>query len=135
MKDRDALAAAAMQLVGVPFRLHGRDPRLGLDCVGVLVAAFAAIGRVPRLPLHYRLRRANISDFLTGARELGLVDASGSLAPGDVLVVKPGPAQFHAAIVTQSKTIVHAHAGLGHVVASPAPLPWPVEHHWRLPDR
>ena len=34
-----AIAAAARALVGVPFRLQGRDPALGLDCVGLVGAA------------------------------------------------------------------------------------------------
>jgi hypothetical protein len=29
---------------------------------------------------------------------------------------------------------VHAHAGLRRVVTTPAPLPWPIECHWRLAD-
>ena len=37
-----ALAAAAESLVGTRFRLHGRDPDTGLDCVGLLAASLAA---------------------------------------------------------------------------------------------
>ena len=132
MTEQAALAAAAMRLVGVRFRLQGRSPEHGLDCVGVLVAAFATIGRVPLVPLHYRMRRTHIGDFVRAAREVGLADANGPLMAGDVLVVRPGPAQFHAAIVGPERSIVHAHAGIGRVVASPAPLPWPLIHHWRL---
>ena len=35
----EALATAAEQLIGIPFRLHGRNPETGLDCVGVVAAA------------------------------------------------------------------------------------------------
>lgn len=34
-----ALDAAAAKLVGAPFRHQGRDPRYGIDCLGVLVHA------------------------------------------------------------------------------------------------
>ena len=40
-----AIAAAARALVGVPFRLQGRDPALGLDCVGLVGAAMRAAAR------------------------------------------------------------------------------------------
>jgi len=102
--------------------------------VGVLVIALAAAGRTPRLPLQYTLRRTSISDFVTAAAEGGLVPAGEDMAAGDILVVKPGAAQFHAGICGFGNIVVHAHAGLGRVVLSPAPLPWPLEHHWRLPS-
>jgi cell wall-associated NlpC family hydrolase len=41
---REAIAAAALSLVDIPFKHHGRDESLGLDCAGVLVAAFAKLG-------------------------------------------------------------------------------------------
>jgi cell wall-associated NlpC family hydrolase len=48
------LATAAETLVGSRFRLHGRDPETGLDCVGVVAAAMAAIGQSPPSPLDIR---------------------------------------------------------------------------------
>jgi hypothetical protein len=135
MTDQDALAAAAMRLIGAPFRLNGRDPRRGLDCVGVLLAGLSAIGREPVVPLQYRLRRTNIDEFVTAARDIGLMDVCGSPIAGDLLVARPGPAQFHAAVVGFGNGIVHAHAGLGRVVLSPAPMCWPLEKHWRLSDQ
>jgi hypothetical protein len=126
------MALAAMNLVGVRFLLGGRNPQQGLDCVGVLVIALAAAGRTPRLPLDYTLRRTNISDFVAAAAEVGLVSVDDCLVAGDLIVAKAGPAQFHAGVCGIGDTVVHAHASLGRVVLSPAPLPWPLEHHWRL---
>lgn len=51
-----AIAAAARALVGVPFRLQGRDPALGLDCVGLVGAAMRAAGYAPMMPGDYGLR-------------------------------------------------------------------------------
>ena len=42
-----ALAEAALGLLGVPFRLHGRDPATGLDCVGLVAEALRRAGRRP----------------------------------------------------------------------------------------
>lgn len=132
MTPRTAMARAAMDLVGAPFRFYGRDPQRGVDCVGVLVIALAAAGRAPQLPLEYSLRRTSIAEFEAAARQVGLVPADGELLEGDFIIARPGPAQFHGGVCGFENTIVHAHAGLGRVVLSPAPLPWPLEHHWRL---
>ena len=50
-----AIAAAARALVGVPFRLQGRDPVLGLDCVGLVGAAMRAAGYAPVSYTHLTL--------------------------------------------------------------------------------
>lgn len=129
----DALAAAAERLVGTPFRLHGRDPARGLDCVGLVAAALAAIGRGAFAPVGYRLRQAGIERFIAAASRSGLAAAAGAIEPGDVLLARPGPAQHHLVIAATAGGFVHAHAGLGRVVLTPAPAPpWPVDHHWRL---
>lgn len=127
-----AVAEAALGLVGVRFRLHGRDPTRGLDCVGVVVAALAAVGRVAHLPARYALRRNDVDVFVAAAEAVGLAPGSGRLEAGDVVVLRPSAVQFHAAIIGRGGDFVHAHAGLGRVVLSPLPLPWPLNHHWRL---
>jgi cell wall-associated NlpC family hydrolase len=126
-----ALAAAAERLVGVPFRLHGRDPARGLDCVGLVAAALGEIGRPALVPAGYRLRQLEVDGFLGAAARSGLAQAAGPIEPGDVLLVRPGPAQHHLVVVAAGG-FVHAHAGLGRIVLTPAPLGWPVEHRWRL---
>jgi cell wall-associated NlpC family hydrolase len=126
------LAAAAERLVGVRFVLRGRDPARGLDCVGLVAASLAAIDRPASAPAGYRLRQTAIEPFLDAAARCGLAEAAGPAEPGDVLLVRPGPAQHHLVIAATAGGFVHAHAGLGQVVLTPAPLSWPVEHHWRL---
>ena len=127
-----ALAAAAERLVGTPFRLHGRDPVRGLDCVGLVAVALAATGRPAAVPAGYRLRRARIDRILDAAAVAGLAEANGAIEAGDVLLVRPGPGQHHLVVAAACGGFIHAHAGLGRVVATPAPLAWPVARHWRL---
>jgi hypothetical protein len=62
----------------------------------------------------------------------GLAAAAGPTRAGDVLLIRPGPAQHHLVIAATAGGFVHAHAGLRRVVLTPAPLGWTVEHHWRL---
>jgi cell wall-associated NlpC family hydrolase len=58
--------AAGKTLVGVRFRLQGRDAATGLDCVGVIVAAYAAAG----------VRLAAIDDYALRGFELGRAEAA-----------------------------------------------------------
>ncbi|BBC71591.1 conserved hypothetical protein [Altererythrobacter sp. B11] len=127
-----ALADAAAQLIGAPFRLHGRHPETGLDCIGVVDTALRHIGRTPPPTPDYRLRRLGIADFLPLAPAVGLVESAGPPQPGDVLLARPGPAQFHLLIAGREGGFIHAHAGLRRVVASPAPLARPLLRLWRL---
>jgi cell wall-associated NlpC family hydrolase len=126
------LAKAAESHAGAPFRLHGRDPRTGLDCVGLVLAAMADIGRPALLPLRYGLRNSDAERFRHLPTIAGFTDAGAPFQPGDVLLIEPGPAQLHLAVVSSEGGIVHAHAGLRRVVHTPFPLCWPVTGQWRL---
>lgn len=130
--EGEALARAAQALVGTRFRLHGRDPATGLDCVGLAAAALAAIGRVCVAPACYALRNSDIAQALAFAPGAGLHEAEGPVRTGDVLLVQSGPAQHHLVIAASGGRLIHAHAGLRRVVATPGPLAWPILHHWRL---
>ncbi len=129
------LAAAARSLVGAPFRLHGRDPATGLDCVGVVAAALALCGASPPDPRGYGLRNRDVTRWLDLAHLAGLTLAEHDERPGDVVLVRPGPGQHHLMILVGSDGFVHAHAGLRRVVIQPGPLSWPVERRWRLAEQ
>ena len=127
------LAYAAEGFVGASFRLHGRDPIRGLDCVGLILLAMAEIGRPVRLPVSYQLRNLEPERFLELPAAAGFVEpANAELEDGDVLAFAPGPGQLHLAVVGIGGGIIHSHAGLRRVVRTPFPLPWPIVGHWRL---
>ena len=128
------LAQAAERLIGTPFRLHGRDPQTGLDCVGLLHAALRACGHPGLPPFAYALHNSDITAGLLALHDAGLTGATGPCEPGDVRLVRAGPAQVHLLIAAPGNRFVHTHAGLRRVAATPAPLPWPVLRHWRLAD-
>lgn len=134
MNDAQALANAAHALVGTPFQLRGTDPATGLDCIGLVRAALVAIGRSPPALPHYAMRNLDLSRFAAVIPAAGFAKAEGALQPGDLLLLRPSAAQYHLAIVGHSPCLIHAHGGLGRVVASPAPLPWPTLARWRLHD-
>lgn len=109
--------AAARALIGVPFRLQGRNPAVGLDCVGLVWAAYAEAGHVLRAPAHYPLRgweRERIEAVLVGAGFHRVTDP----CDGDVALIALAARQFHLGIIGAA-SFVHAHAGLRRVVETP----------------
>lgn len=127
----EGLAEAALALLGCPFRLHGRDPATGLDCVGLVVAALAASGGNPVAPTGYGLRNLDIEQWLPLAGRSGLAAASGPPIAGDVILIALANCQHHLAIAADAETVVHAHAGLRCVVRQPADPTWNVQARWR----
>ena len=91
----DALAEAALGLVGCPFRLYGREPDTGLDCVGLVSAALAASGAQPVVPTGYGLRNLSVDLWLPLAERSGLEPSSGLLCAGDVLAFPAGEENGH----------------------------------------
>lgn len=126
------LAAKALALVGVPFRLHGRDPATGLDCVGVLAAALTACGATPRLPNGYVLRNRSLPELGQFVVGNGLAPAAPPLAAGDVVLVRTGPCQVHLLIAAGNEHFVHAHAGLRRIICGELPADWAILRHWRI---
>ncbi|AJA07528.1 hypothetical protein SKP52_02995 [Sphingopyxis fribergensis] len=118
-------------MVGVAFRPQGRDPVTGLDCVGLVWAAYAAAGCRLVRPVGYPLRgwsRERIEAALTAA---GFVAAVGSAHAGDVALIAYPAGQFHL-VILGSASFVHAHAGLRRVVETPLDRPICGLAWWRL---
>lgn len=127
----EQLATAARNLIGVRFRLHGRDASIGLDCLGLIGAALAACCQNAILPSGYTLRSRHRPETEVLASSLGFEPVSGPRRPGDLLMLRPDACQYHFALATGLRDIVHAHAGLGRVVEGPLPDAWPIAGHWR----
>lgn len=126
----EGIARRARSLVGVRFRPQGRDPMLGLDCVGT--AAAAADIPPQRVRADYELRGQHLAAIEHELCDLGCRPVPPErAAAGDVLVCKAGPAQFHI-VVRAWTSFIHADAGLRRVVERPLPLPWPVVGAWRF---
>ena len=126
------VAQTALDLIGVPFLLHGRSADAGLDCVGLAGLCLSAAGEDAAVPTDYRLRgqqKARACTYFDEGQFSRVSD--GSVVAGDILLLEPGVRQIHLAVVTHAGA-VHAHMGLGRVVATPLPLPWPTIAQWRL---
>ena len=127
-----AIVDAARGAVGARFRLHGRDPAFGLDCVGLAALAYRAGGFSGEIPGGYALRGGD------PVAVAAMIDASGLARtpeerPGDLVLCASGPGQLHLAIQSDDG-VIHADAALRRVVERPGPVPWPVIARWRMPD-
>lgn len=104
-------------MIGARFRRQGRDPATGLDCVGLVWAAYVAAGRELVAPAGYPLRgwtRARIEAALAAAGFERVEDRR----VGDVVLIALAAGQFHLGVMGPA-SFVHAHAGLRRVVETP----------------
>lgn len=117
-------------MIGVRFRAQGRDVAGGLDCVGLVWAAYAAAGRVLPVPGSYPLRgwgRDRVEAALVAA---GFGPAHGR-CEGDVALIGFRGEQFHLGLIGPT-SLVHAHAGLRRVVETPLDEAMREAAVWRL---
>jgi cell wall-associated NlpC family hydrolase len=104
-------------MIGVRFRPQGCDPATGLDCAGLVWAAYAAAGRRLVRPAGYPLRgwqRGRIAAALIAAGFVAVADRR----VGDVALIALAAGQFHLGMMG-TESLVHAHAGLRRVVETP----------------
>lgn len=132
MSARGRVAAAALEMVGARYRLQGRDPAFGLDCVGLAGLALRAAGCRDEIPGGYALRGGTASAMLALVDRQALIRVDRAL-PGDLMLFAAGPAQFHLAIKTV-RGFVHADAMLRRVVERPGDAPWPMIAAWMPAD-
>lgn len=121
----------ARRLAGARFRPQGYDPATGLDCVGLVWAAYAAAGRRLVRPRDYPLRGWSEERIIAGLRRAGFVPAGGPRQSGDVGLVALAAGQFHLALLGPDRC-VHAHAGLRRVVEAPIDAVLMAAPRWRL---
>lgn len=134
MERSEAIVRAARGCIGARFRAQGRDPDLGLDCIGLAGFAFAAAGVKLRLPSDYALRGRARERLARAAAEFGFTSvAPGKEAAGDLLLMRTGPGQEHLAI-RSAYGIIHADARLRRVVELKGAAPWPIVAAWRAPE-
>lgn len=116
--------------MGARFRVHGRTPEEGLDCVGLVAWALSAGGWRGEVPSGYRLRSGDLGRIAGLIEAVGLVRVE-EVRAGDVVLAVSGPGQVHLAVLT-GEGFVHADAMLRRVVERPGAVPWPVIGFWRF---
>ena len=120
------IVSRARALIGTRFRLHGRDPASGLDCVGLITCACPAITQPPK---GYALRGGTAAGFAAMFVANGMMQRDGAPGVGDVLLLQPSAVQFHLGIWC-GDSLIHADGILRRVVETPGPLMWPLVSGW-----
>lgn len=110
---REQIVTEARSLLGVPFLHQGRNPQLGLDCVGLCVEIARRVDYPEIIDLEAYKRTPSASDLLELLRaNLDEIDLS-EVGIGDVYLMKMGGAKpRHVAIKTSEKEMVHALSSL-----------------------
>lgn len=122
---------AAQEMIGARFRAQGDDPATGLDCAGLVWAAYARAGLRLAKPKDYPLRgwaRSRIEATLAMA---GFEAACGPARVGDVILIVHAAQQYHLGLMG-TDSFVHAHAGLRRVVETPCDAAVSAAARWRL---
>src|SRR3546814_12107890 len=96
-------------MVGVRFRPQGKDPVTGLDCVGLVWAAYAAAGRRLVRPANYPLRGWRLERIEGALVVADFVRADDATRDGDVALIGHPAAQYHPGL-TGPETFINAHA-------------------------
>jgi len=122
------VADRARALVGTRFRAQGRDPRHGLDCVGLVLAAHGLGADLVRRD--YRLRGDHLREMIAAFEPHFRRISKSRRRPGDVLLMQVAADQMHIAIATDTG-FIHADAKLGAVVETPGQPAWKVRALYR----
>ena len=121
----------ARALVGTRFRPQGRDARFGLDCVGLVLAAY----RLPPASVrgNYGLRGTARAEIEAAIQPWFRRVPTSWLRDGDLMLVQAAADILHLGI-RSNDGMVHADARFG-VVERPGASPWPVLAIYRLRPR
>lgn len=120
-------------MIGVRFRAQGHDPAGGLDCVGLVWAAYAAAGKRLARPGDYPLRGWSPGRIEAALMAAGFRSADGPACVGDVALIAHPARQYHLVLLGPD-SFIHAHAGLRRVVETPLDAMTCGAARWRLCD-
>lgn len=119
---RDVVDAAA-SYIGTPFSHQGRQPGLGLDCIGLVLCAFWACGYQPheyttygRAPKPTTMRRELL-------QECRVLERGEPWQPADLLWFRIRAHPQHVAMWT-GRDMIHAFSRVGKVVRQPLDSAW-----------
>ena len=125
--------AAVEALIGTPFLHQGREPAIGLDCVGVPMAAAEAVGHRLLVPEGgYSLHPQE--DKLTAGLWVVAKPVGGGIEeakPGDILQITAGRQACHCGVYVGANVMVHANRRAKKVCRSVVE-PGKVKGVWRL---
>lgn len=120
------VAERARTLVGTRFRPQGRDPRIGLDCIGLALCAFGIPADAVRRDYRMRGRHRPAIEAILEQwfRPVGAISC------GDLLLCQISEEQMHLAI-SGHQSFIHADARIRAVVEVAGSPPWRIAGAYR----
>ena len=127
ISTQERFARAAARLEGVPFVEHGRDPKVGLDCVGLVLVPAKKVGvRFEDRPYvtvpgsDYWTTMVATIETLADAVDGAKGDAS-KWERGDILGIRFGPMKNHLSVYLGGGLMIHAYdaTAIRRVVVTP----------------
>ena len=110
------MLAAARRCLGTPFHHQGRQPGVGLDCIGLIIVAMTAAGLRVQDQQDYGPRPDGQS-LVAGLLAHGAVPVS-DIMPSDILLFRYDQQPQHVALAMDEQSMIHAFAPAGRVVES-----------------
>lgn len=129
MQDKIAsvLVRSARECIGSRFRLQGRDPQWGLDCVGLVIWSAQQAGVILQDQFDYSLhddpQRLDNALNQTLLENIVFIEDDVRLHAGDIVRFVAGGTSMHLGIVTP-KTLIHADARLRRIVEHRLDADW-----------
>jgi len=117
MKEENLAAkivTAARTCVGTPFHHQGRQPGIGLDCIGLIVIALRAIGYDVSDRTDYSPRPDGQS-LVNALKEHGMTRTD-NIQAGCILLFRYDHQPQHVALATGTNTMIHSFAPARQVV-------------------
>lgn len=119
-------------LIGVPFAIGGRDPSIGLDCVGLLLEVYRRAGIImPSVPGGYGDTWGSDWEIIREMERLGWSRITGTVQALDAVLVpdRDSGLPTHVGVLLDESRVLHAHRSCGVVVTPLRALR--VESIWR----
>lgn len=112
-----SLDERARDYLGIPYRHQGRNPAIGIDCVGLLVLALGDDPATAIDPPAYSAEPhdGELEGYLSAAFGAPVAD----IQPGDIAAIRYGGPIRHIAIVGDGPhglTLIHTARNIGRVV-------------------
>ncbi|MCW3798628.1 peptidoglycan endopeptidase [Sphingomonas sp. BN140010] len=122
----------ASDLIGTRFRLQGRHPDVGLDCVGVILHSYDLDAEA--YPANYGLRGHGLASLDQAFAEHFRRIPRPAMRAGDALVFRCNVNRLHLALHAGDR-LIEANALVGRVVERPFPAEWPLIRVYRRRTR
>jgi cell wall-associated NlpC family hydrolase len=126
----DEVIDVAKAFLGSPFHHAGRNPKVGIDCAGLIIAVGDVVGCHITGPLDYQPRGDFSAMMSELSAQLAKTDRPDN-TPGNIISISSRLAAAHCAIVIDHGRIIHAIQGRGTVIDSFARYEKHITGAWR----